>query len=562
MKRWLCLIAAWVSTFAVFAREQSVRDVQITVTLIRNGTAVIHERWDVNTGDEITEWYLPRENLGDMEIRDFSVYSDNEKLLDDGEWDVDRSRKQKAGKYGIVHKDGGVELCWGIGEYGDHVFEPVYSMTRAVKTLNDYDIFHVQLISDELAAPPQHVKVRIRLAGEGDAFVQLDTANTRVWGFGFHGTAAYEDGDVVFESTEPFGYYSSVIALLRFEKGLFHSPSVQDKDFQEVLDRAMVGADFGPHGEEENNPMDDVMATFFTMLTLLLVGWRIWKKGFARTSRRDRKKVLGVRESQIEWHRDIPFDGDLMAAEYTLKRLDAGRSGNALASAEILRLIYRGFLDIRKDADGRVEISFGKGDGQTMEYAADKLWQMMKEAAGEDMILQEKEFRSWARNHPVTLTTWSDTVEARGRGILKEKSWLDNACNFTPAGQQQARDLLGLKKFLQDFTLTGEREAAEVHLWQEYLVFGSLLGVAKKVAEQLKEIDPSLFEKVVGYDYTTFSGALDTLNSLSRAITYNNYTSTSSSGGGGGGSWGGFGGGTSFGGGGGFSGGGHGGGGR
>ena len=121
--------------------------------------------------------------------------------------------------------------------------------------------------------------------------------------------------------------------------------------------------------------------------------------------------------------------------------------------------------------------------------------------------------------------------------------------------------LLGLKKYLQDFTLTGERETAEVHLWQDYLVYGSLFGIANRVAKQLKDIDPVLFEQTVVYDYTTLDTVLTMTNSMARAITNASYvrpsTSHSSSG-----SWGGFGGGTSFGGGGGFSGGGFGGGAR
>ena len=83
------------------------------------------------------------------------------------------------------------------------------------------------------------------------------------------------------------------------------------------------------------------------------------------------------------------------------------------------------------------------------------------------------------------------------------------------------------------------------------------------MAKQLKDIDPVLFERTIGYDYTTFSGALNSLNSLSRAITSANRSYVASTySGSSGGSWGGFGGGSSFGGGGGFSGGGHGGGGR
>lgn len=568
MKRFIFLVmAVWVSTFAAFAAEQKVHDVEINLTLIRNGNAVIHEKWDVDTGDQITEWYLPRENLGDIRIEQFTVYSDNEELRDEGEWDVDRSRRQKAGKYGIVHKQNGVELCWGIGEYGHHVFEPLYVMTNAVKSLNDYDMLHLQLVNDELKAPPQHVKVTIRLSD--DHGYQLDTTNTRVWGFGFHGTASFENGEVVFESSEPFGYYSSVIVLLRFDKGLFLSQSVQERDFQAVLDRAMEGADFG--GEEEE---EDTLATIISVLFTVIFGWFLFIKPFLKAfrggnqavSKRRKRQILGAAEKDITWSRELPFEGDLLASEYTLKQLGEDRKSNALASAEILRMIYNGYLDVSKDASGKVELRFGNGNGTQLDPVAKGLRSMMKEAAGNDDILQDKEFSAWSKQHTSRINSWVEQVSVAGQKNLSGNHWIEQNNNnkYTEDGQKKARELLGFKKYLQDFTLTGERETVEAHLWQEFLVYGALLGVADKVAKQLKDIDPVIFEKAVGYDYTTFSGALNQLDSLSRAITNANRTSSLSSysGGGSGGSWGGFGGGTSFGGGGGFSGGGHGGGGR
>lgn len=564
-------MAALVSTFAAFADEQRVHDLDINVTLIGNGNAVIHERWDVHTGDQITEWYLPRTNLGDIQITDFSVFSDNVPLTDDGEWNVERSLKQKAGKFGIVHKGDGVELCWGIGEYGDHVFEPVYVMARAVKTLNDYDMLHLQLVTDELAAPPQHVRVSIQVAGQGEnELVQLDTANCRVWGFGFHGTAAYEDGKVVFESTEPFGYHSSVIALLRFEKGIFSSPSVQALDFQAVLDQAMVGADFGPRGEEEeeDDPVADAIALFFMGLTGWVVGKKFYRTFTGKVSKRDKRRLLGTTEGAISWYHDIPMNGDLIAADYALTRLGEDRKKNALASAEILRMIYKGYLDVQKDASGKVEITFSKDkQGKSpIDPIAGDLWSMMLEASGDDRVLQDDEFSSWSNSNRRRLSNWTEKVNLMGINTFREQKWMPSASErFTPAGQTETQHLIGFKKYLSDFTISNEREAREVHLWQEYLVYATLFGIATQVARQLKDIDPVLFEKAVGFDYTTFSGALGQLDSLARAITSANraYSASSYSGGSSsGGSWGGFGGGTSFGGGGGFSGGGHGGGGR
>ena len=137
------------------------RDIDIELTLAHNGNAVIHERWDVDTGDRITEWYLVRKNLGDIRITDFKVYDEKGEMQDDGEWNVDRTREEKARRYGIVHKDDGVELCWGVGEYGDRVFHTLYVMTRAVKSLNDCDMLHLQVVSPGLAAPPEHVRVKV-----------------------------------------------------------------------------------------------------------------------------------------------------------------------------------------------------------------------------------------------------------------------------------------------------------------------------------------------------------------------------------------------------------------
>ncbi len=568
MKRWTVILAALVSTFAAFADEQRVHDLDITVTLYSHGVVGFHEVWDIDTGDSITEWYLPRENLGDIEILNLHVLDENynggQQFTDVGEWNVDLSRSQKTGKSGIVHKSDGAELCWGIGEYGHHVFHVFYGMKRAIKTLNDYDMFHMQLVNDELKAPPQHVRVTIQ-TDTASVHAQLDTTNTRVWGFGFNGTASFEDGKVVLESSEPFGYYSSVIALLRFNKGLFTSPSVQERDFQEVLDRAMEGADFGPTGGEEEDDVFADIASLITMILLFLFGRKYYRKFTGKVSRKDKRQVLGMNPDVIGWSREIPFGGDLIASDYTLTRLGEDRKRNALASAEILRMIYTGVLDVRKDAEGKVEITFSKKSHQGIDSVGKDLKSMMMEASGEDGILQDKEFSTWSKGNTRRLYNWTSKVEDMGKNTLREKGWMTGE-KYTQQGQQMAQGLIGFKKFLEDFTLTGERETIEAHLWQEYLVFGALLGVADKVAKQLKDIDPVLFEKTMVYDYPTLDTLISMTNTLSRAITNaasaGAPVSSYSGGGSSSGSWGGFGGGTSFGGGGGFSGGGHGGGGR
>ena len=561
----------------------SIRDVDITLTLLPDGTASIQERWDVCAADG-TEWYLVRGNLGDIEIGNLAVSDESGRAyVDEGSWDTQRSIAEKAGRCGIVRKRDGAEICWGIGSLGDHVFDVSYTMSRSVKSLSDYDMLHLQTVSPGLSSPPRHVRVTVRAQQH-----QLDTANTRAWGFGFAGRVDFRDGAVVYESTEPFVRNSSVIVLLRFDKGMFDSPSRQDRDFADALAVAMEGADFGQDS-------DSGAGVGFARLLAIFVATVAGMCGIAATSRRAmRKKILGMKPSEVPWNREIPFGGDLEASAYTLAKLgeSSGGSGDTLAAALILRMIYRGELSVAKDSRERVEISFsssgagaaagsgdgsgadgrsgsadsavvgsagsGSGSGSGSDPAAEELREMMLKASGADKVLQHNEFSRWAKRHTHEVAGWSSRALVFGRNSLRDHKHIYGSA-YTPAGQSEARKLLGLKKFLQDFTLMGEKDTIEVILWQDYMVYGALFGIADKVAEQLRDINPDLFAEVMDYDYMTMHQLLLQTRLLSAAITNSKASvaaeaaQQSARG---------FGGGTSFGGGGGFSGGGFGGGSR
>lgn len=494
------------------AREQRVRDVDINITLIKNGNIVVHERWDVDTGDGITEWYLVRENLGDIEIERFSVYDgDNDKLEDVGEWDVNRSREQKAGKYGIVHKANGVELCWGVGEYGDHVYHAIYVMTRAVKSLQDYDMMHLQVLSPGLSSPPEHVKVRVNRDE-----IQLDTTNTRIWGFGFAGRSAFEeDGSIVFESEGPLDTEDSVILLLRFDKGHFISPSAQDRPFQEVLDRAMEGADFGSD-EEESDPIATGIAFLFTCLFMWFAFFRPIFRIFRGLGGSDNKLKLAFKPASVDWYRDIPLDGDLRMADFILTRSGNSPPAGGLPHAAVLRLIHNGCLRVNREIEGDTVLSFTDNNLDQVDAASRSLYSMLKQSAGKDQLLQDKEFSNWAKDHSRQVYDWSKRAKEEGVSALNQAGlYTPTKKALTVAGQAEARRLFGLKSFLSKFTLVDRREAVEANLWKEYMVYGALFGLTDRVSKQLKDIDPALFQEIFRYGLDD----LDSVLSMSRALS-------------------------------------------
>ena len=120
----------------------------------------------------------------------------------------------------------------------------------------------------------------------------------------------------------------------------------------------------------------------------------------------------------------------------------------------------------------------------------------------------------------------------------------------------EAEQLMGLKNFLKDFTLINTREPIEVNLWDEYLMYAQIFGIADEVAKQFKKLYPEIVQNMdsMGFDYDDIilinmmsaSGIQGASTARSRAESYSSGGGGFSSGGGGGGSFGGGGGGGGF----------------
>ena len=100
------------------ASANRVPEMEIEVALRPDGSAYVTQIWSAQT-DDGTEFYLARNDSGYLSITDFSVSDKNGPYTFVENWDVSASFDEKAGKCGILDTDDGVELCWGISEYGE-----------------------------------------------------------------------------------------------------------------------------------------------------------------------------------------------------------------------------------------------------------------------------------------------------------------------------------------------------------------------------------------------------------------------------------------------------------
>lgn len=537
--------------FSVTALAQSqVDSVRIDVELRDDGSAFVSERWVIDVDDMITEWYLGKENLGKMTISDLNVTDESGVLYhNEGKgWNIKRSRQDKARRCGIVEKSDGCEICWGIGSSGRHAYTVTYVLTGLVKGYSDADGFNYMFMTPT-DGHPRSVILNLRKQG-----TILTGENTRVWGFRFKGETEVLEGAVKYWSTEPFSNESALVAMVAFDKGIFQPELKEDKSFEDVKKKAFKGSDYKKPRKSLEDIIDDLFGLFFAfvfVMTGLGASWKSFKE------RKLRKELLGGKEKDVDWFRDVPVNGNLRDAANIIRLITGSQAkpgviSQNLIAAYMTRLFYRGAFELIPQLDG--DMAFKINDFPAVDETSNAdvnlemdLYNYFKEAAGSDSILQKKELKRWANNHGKTLYNWQNRI--------------NNTYTLKTLNAKDVREVYGLKKFLKDFTLIQDRGAVEVKLWNNYLIFASLYGIADQVYKDFKKVCPEYFtlsSAMNQFQTTTPVVLWNTIGDTSRyfnrsAMSYASRQSVSS----GGSRWGGGGGSISWGGGGGFSGGGH-----
>ena len=555
MKRILLLVLAVLAgTLAVSA--QALRDIDIRVVVQQDGSARVTQVWDATVVNG-TEMYIPISNLGKMTVQDLSVRENGLAYFNEGRhWDVDRSLSEKAGRCGIIDKHDGVELCWGKTSYGAHVWTVEYTVTGLVQSFTDADGFNFMFVNPGFDTPAQHVKVTLVNETGGPEWTY---DNTRVWGFGSYGDIDVTDGQVVYESSEPFSDNSSAIMLVRFDKGIFAPTVSRDMTFEELKERAMKGSSYG----QDNSLMGKLMLGLFALIFggsifALIRAWVLSALGYKY------KKSMYGKTKITDWWREAPMEGNLFASSYVLDsgwRFPSGQtSSKGLIGALFLRWILDGKVKVLQDPKSakRVNLDFSQNP-DIQDDVERSLFDMARSASGSNLLLESGEFEKWSERNFKKMTAWPTRAKSHGQGWMYEKHYFAKGNYTNEDGAREACHVVEFKNFLEDFTLSKERGAVEVGLWKDYLVFAQLYGIADKVASQFQKLFPKEFQELaqnVGIDPNVMMRTIRINNNMSASAISHAVAKQQA------GSFQGMGGHTSFGGGGGFSGGGFGGGGR
>ena len=463
-----------------FARPQLHR-LDIRVVLSHNGDARITETRLMSIDAEGTECYIGIGVPEGSEVRDLQVTDETGLAYENvGRWDIDQSRRWKAGKCGIVTKHGGYELCWGLGDSGERTYVTSYTYTNLIHAHPDADAIRHVFLDAGVSPKPDEARVTI----EAEDSVMLTAENSGVWGFRFGGELGFDDGKIVAYNTEPFGSSGALYVMCRFDKGLFE-PAVSDEDtFEHKKELAFEGSDYV--GGDDEWTMSDTLTLLALVVGFFIVPivGGIWYFVYVW---RARKKV----NKDLLWFRDIPMNGNLQQTNDVLNAYKYFNTDyNNLLSACILKLINMGAISIEKRGEGEKS---GKSkdmfvihelpDAGDQPLLLRKIHTIFKNAAGDDTVLEPRELKNFMRSsHNESITdSFIDTLHTK-TGISKYKDRLD-----------EVRQVFGLKKFLKEFSLLDERHVGEVSLWKDYMIYATLFGIADQVIKDMKKINPEYF---------------------------------------------------------------------
>lgn len=478
-----------------------VPEMEIEMALRPDGSAYITQVWSADT-HEGTEFYLGCRDNGYLTITDFSVADQTGPYTFVENWDVDASFGEKAGKCGILETDEGVELCWGISEYGENRYTIEYVLHGLVGSYSDADGFNHRIV-DEMSFFPTDVALTI--CNQDGTPLTDDLCD--IWGFGFDGQIRFEDGVIRARSEAPLESGQHMTVMVSLEKGVLSPLRTVEDSFETVKERAFDGSDY-----TELSPLETLVGFLIlipTALFLMIIIPLLMDKA--------QKARMNKRMKRVAYFRDAPNGGNLNVT-YQLGLSTLLCEEDALLGAYLLRLISQGCLESTEDSpDAKtVKLRLCRSPQSGNEYD-DALYTILEAAAGADGILQPMELEQFCKHNDTPLIRFMDSCEQNGiqtliRSGCTKSSLPENVSRLSKKGQQELDEVLGLKRFLLDFSLIQERGVKETVIWQDYMVYALLLGIADKLAPQIRELYPESIPQLDRYQrYINCTGYYNSL---------------------------------------------------
>lgn len=528
---------------ANIVQANSISKIDMDIYINKDGDATITETWScyTNTGTEV---YHPYYNLGNSRITDLTVYEKGKQYTTLNTWNTQGDLSDKAYKCGINKISDGVELCWGISKYGSHTYIVKYNISKFVSELNDAQMVYWTLIPYEFSNSIN--KVNIKIYTDEPIADSVD-----VWGYGNYGGPCYVSDGAIYMKKENLRTSEYMTILAKFPLNTYNCSNKINNNFENYYQMAESGST--KYNEKSDSERKQKLMIIFWIIIepiALMIIFNIDIK--------TNKKNIGIKYGSFKkklsknknYYREIPFEGNLFRAYYVGHTYGIIKNETDLLGAIILKWIKEEKVKIKKiDKNGvfgnkeelAIELIYTKE--QIENNREQEIYEMLY-LASKDGILEKNELKKWCKNNYSKILNWFTKIikeekeKLMEEGLIIEKSkkiiFTTKKIEPTEILTEQAENLRGLKRFLLDYTRIKDKETIEVVILESYLIYAQMLGIAKEVTKEFKDLYPELIEQthylsysdIIWINYCSTKG-IYAANSAKRA------TSSYSSGGGG-----------------------------
>lgn len=491
--------------------------IDIDMELLKDGSALVQEVWDVKA-DSGTEWYKIIKNQNNMKLTDLKVKMDGYDLQYKN-WDIEESIEEKSGYYGINYISDGLEICFGKKDFKNHKFTISYKLSNVIMNLDDAQVLH-QVIMPNAKNNLDNFNVTVH--GYYEYPDNLD-----VWGYGYQGLAYVNNGKI-YMTNDIYNNTNFIVILAKFPLNTFETNNKSDKynNFNQLLESTEIDKieyDYDIDYEEDTSIIETIFNIFyiviFALFLIIVIVYSKNKYGYINNKT--------INKNNTPLFRDIPCNKDIFYANALIFLNSFGYKETNILGAIILKWIKEDkikFITIKKGLMKKETNAIDLRSEPTFDYDKEKqLFNIMFEAS-HDGILETKELEKWCNKNYNKFLSLVNNLKDDIINNLKEKQLIRKRINkeeckyknvMTDEIYNDSSQLYGLKLFLEKFSQMNEKEAIEVKLWDEYLMFAYLFGIADKVAKQLKNLYPEVLENM-NFDYDT----LIYINTLSTKSVY------------------------------------------
>lgn len=549
MKKIVSFLILCISLFIgsnVYAND--IESIEMDIYVSKDGNARVTEKWVTDT-DDGTEVYKQYYNTGESIISNLKVSMDGTEFTTLDKWDVDGTFNDKKYKAGINDVTDGVEICFGISEYGENTYTFTYDISNFVVGIDDKDMIYWTLIPKDLGDKPEDFYIKVH-----SDFKYADS--DEIWGYGYEGGYAYVyDGYIELTSDKNLDNNEYVVLLAEFSKGTFNPSVIMDNDSDYYEDLAANGS---YRDGDETSVFEAIIGfislavPFMVIIIVVVIAANQNDCGTKKLVFKKEDKKLG---KDIMPFRDIPYKKDIYKAYWMAGNYKLIKNKNDFLGAILLKWLKDGIVETVKTESKilKKENNAIKFNGIT-KYNCSKeekeLYDHMYEASI-DGILENNEFKTWCQENYSDILSWFNKVfDCETENLVAEGFITKEGNKYLVDSRVKAEALkmAGLKEFFKEFTMIDEKEAIEVKVWKDYLIFAQILGMAKTVAKQFKKLYPDLIPEDTYNDFMfiyliSYDGVNAATTAKTRAESYDAGGGGMSFGGGGGGSFGGGGGG-------------------